>query len=244
MPKHTRTLGNTLACDDDAVSTEPPGNTPAPLVLRGQTFDAARPAVMAIVNRTTDSFYVGNRHADLDSALAALDSAVALGADIVDIGGVRAGQEGEAVTPEMEIDRVMPFLERARAAYPDLILSLDTWRSEVARAAAHAGVDLVNDTWAGYDPPLDPAQREARAVDAQPEGADAAVGRGSGRRRRYAARAGSRRPHLGLRQDDDSLAEGAAAYRGGDGPGLPGVAGVVPQGLRRRDPRPAGRRTP
>ena len=70
MPKHTRTLGNTPACDDDAVSTEPPGNTPAPLVLRGQTFDAARPAVMAIVNRTTDSFYVGNRHADLDSALA------------------------------------------------------------------------------------------------------------------------------------------------------------------------------
>jgi dihydropteroate synthase len=109
---------------------------------------------MAIVNRTTDSFYEGNRHGDLNSALAALDSAVALGADIVDIGGVRAGQEGEEVTVEMEIDRVVPFLERARAAYPGLILSLDTWRSEVARAASHAGVDLVNDTWAGYDPRL------------------------------------------------------------------------------------------
>ena len=49
---------------------------------------------------------------------------------------------------------MLPFLERARAAYPDLALSLDTWRSEVARAAAPAGVDLVNDTWAGHDPEL------------------------------------------------------------------------------------------
>lgn len=154
MRKSTRPAGNTRACDDVAVITEPPGNTPAPLVLRGRTFDASRPAVMAIVNRTTDSFYEGNRHADLDSALAALDSAVAFGADIVDVGGVRAGQEGEEVTVEMEIDRVVPFLERARAAYPEVILSLDTWRAEVARAAAHAGVDLVNDTWAGYDPDL------------------------------------------------------------------------------------------
>ncbi|HRW19340.1 MAG TPA: dihydropteroate synthase [Dermatophilaceae bacterium] len=127
---------------------------PAPLVLRGQVFDAARPAVMAIVNRTRDSFYAGNRHADLDSAMRALDEAVARGADIVDVGGVRAGSEGEVVTSEMEIERVVPFLERARAAYPEVLLSLDTWRSEVARAAAPAGVDLVNDTWAGHDPEL------------------------------------------------------------------------------------------
>ena len=129
-------------------------NFPSPLVLRGQRFDAARPAVMAIINRTSDSFYDGNRHANLDSALAALDRAVALGADIVDIGGVRAGQEGEEVTAQMEIERVVPFLERARTAYPDLLLSLDTWRSEVVAAAAHTRVDLVNDTWAGYDPEL------------------------------------------------------------------------------------------
>jgi dihydropteroate synthase len=84
----------------------------------------------------------------------ALDQAVDEGADIVDVGGVRAGQEGEPVSAAQEIDRVLPFLERARAAYPDLALSLDTWRSEVARAAAPMGVDLVNDTWAGHDPDL------------------------------------------------------------------------------------------
>jgi dihydropteroate synthase len=128
---------------------------PAALRLRGHTFDASRPAVMAIVNRTTDSFWAGNRHADVASARRALDEAVARGADIVDVGGVRAGQEGEVVTPEQEIDRVVPFLARAREDHPELLLSLDTWRAEVARvAAAEAGLDLVNDTWAGHDPEL------------------------------------------------------------------------------------------
>ncbi|MGV1008065.1 MAG: dihydropteroate synthase [Dermatophilaceae bacterium] len=128
---------------------------PAPLVLRGLTFDAGRPAVMAIVNRTDDSFYAQSRYRDLDAALAALDAAVAAGADIIDVGGVRAGQQGQAVSADEEAARVVPFLERARTAYPDLVLSLDTWRSEVARAAAaHVDLDLVNDPWAGHDPAL------------------------------------------------------------------------------------------
>jgi dihydropteroate synthase len=127
--------------------------TPA-LVLRGRSFDASRPAVMAIINRTSDSFFSGNRHADLESAKRALDAAVEAGADIVDVGGVRAGQDGEVVTAEQEIERVVPFLEHARAAHPDVVLSLDTWRSEVAAEAGRHGLDLVNDTWAGNDPEL------------------------------------------------------------------------------------------
>ncbi len=125
-----------------------------PLRLRGQVFDASRPAVMAIINRTSDSFYGGNRHADLDSAKRALDAAVRCGADIVDVGGVRAGQQGAPVSADEEVARVLPFLEHARGAYPDLVLSLDTWRSEVAAAAQPCGLDLVNDTWAGHDPEL------------------------------------------------------------------------------------------
>jgi dihydropteroate synthase len=108
---------------------------------------------MAIVNRTSDSFWSGNRHADLRSAMRTLVTAVEMGADIVDVGGVRAGQEGEEVTAAMEIERVVPFLEEARTAYPDLVLSLDTWRAEVAEAAG-AYIDLVNDTWQGADPDL------------------------------------------------------------------------------------------
>jgi dihydropteroate synthase len=125
-----------------------------PLRLRGRTFDAANPAVMGIINRTNDSFFAGNRHADLESAKRALEDAVAAGADIIDVGGVRAGQQGETVGVEEEIDRVIPFVAHARAAYPDLVLSLDTWRSEVAAEAGHHGLDLVNDTWAGHDPEL------------------------------------------------------------------------------------------
>jgi dihydropteroate synthase len=127
--------------------------TPA-LRLRDRIFDASRPAVMGIINRTPDSFFAGNRHADLDSARRALDAAVEAGADIVDIGGVRAGQEGTVVSAQEELDRVMPFLQHARATYPDLVLSLDTWRSEVAAEAGAHGLDLVNDTWAGHDPEL------------------------------------------------------------------------------------------
>jgi dihydropteroate synthase len=125
-----------------------------PLVLRGQIFDAARPAVMGIINRTRDSFFGGSRHPDLDSAKRALDDAVQAGADIVDVGGVRAGQEGEPVGAQEELERVLPFVAHAREAYPDLILSLDTWRSEVAAEAGRHGLDLVNDTWAGHDADL------------------------------------------------------------------------------------------
>jgi dihydropteroate synthase len=126
----------------------------AALSLRGRTFDAAHPAVMAIINRTRDSFYAPARHAVLDAALDAMDDAVAGGADIVDIGAVRAGQEGEHVSAEMEVERLTPFLTEARRRHPDVILSVDTWRSEVVRAVVPLDVDLVNDTWAGHDPDL------------------------------------------------------------------------------------------
>lgn len=128
--------------------------TASALELRGHRFTAASPAVMAIINRTKDSFWSGNRHTALNDAMAALHQAVAQGADIVDVGGVRAGQEGERVDAEEEMARVLPFLEQARAAYPDLVLSLDTWRAPVAARATQVGLDLINDTWAGHDPDL------------------------------------------------------------------------------------------
>jgi dihydropteroate synthase len=125
-----------------------------PLVLNGRRFDSARPAVMGIINRTPDSFYASARFEELDGALARLDDLVAAGADLIDIGGVRAGQHGDWVGVDEEITRVLPFLEAARERYPDLLLSLDTWRADVARACAHVRIDLVNDTWQGADPGL------------------------------------------------------------------------------------------
>ena len=128
--------------------------TPTPLTLRGRSFTAANPAVMGIVNRTPDSFYASARYDDLARALAAVDQLVTDCADIVDVGGVRAGQQGEWVDAAAEVERVLPVLEGIRASHPDLLLSLDTWRAEVAQACAHVRIDLVNDTWQGADPHL------------------------------------------------------------------------------------------
>nr|WP_243738184.1 dihydropteroate synthase [Cellulomonas shaoxiangyii] len=124
----------------------------APLRLRGRTFGPEHPVVMAVVNRTPDSFYAAARH-DADGIDAAVDRAVAEGADVLDVGGVRAGR-GPRIDAAEEIARVVPVVERVRARHPGLLVSVDTWRARVARAAADAGADLVNDTWAGHDPGL------------------------------------------------------------------------------------------
>lgn len=134
------------------LSQDPTLRQPAALILRGRRFDASHPAVMAVINRTPDSFYSQARHT-FDDALRRLDEVAGHGADIVDIGGVRAGQDGPEVCEEAEIERVRPFLERARAEHPEILLSLDTWRSGVALACAGL-IDVVNDTWAGADPEL------------------------------------------------------------------------------------------
>lgn len=129
----------------------------APLVLRGRELGrdgrAVRPVVMAVLNRTTDSFYAPARVPDDAAALAAAERAFADGAEILDVGGVRAGN-GPPVDEAEEIRRVVPFVAAVRRAVPDLLVSVDTWRAGVARAAIDAGADLINDTWAGHEPAL------------------------------------------------------------------------------------------
>lgn len=129
----------------------------APLVLRGREVGrdgrAVRPVVMAVLNRTTDSFYAPARVPDDAAALAAAERAYEDGAEILDVGGVRAGN-GSPVDEAEEIRRVVPFVAAVRRAVPDLLVSVDTWRAGVARAAIDVGADLINDTWAGHDPAL------------------------------------------------------------------------------------------
>ncbi|HTM83641.1 MAG TPA: dihydropteroate synthase [Mycobacterium sp.] len=114
---------------------------------------ADRALIMAIVNRTPDSFYDRGATFDDDAAKTAAHRAVADGADVIDVGGVKAGP-GETVDADAETARVVPFIEWLRSAYPDQLISVDTWRSEVAKRACAAGADLINDTWAGADPQL------------------------------------------------------------------------------------------
>lgn len=123
----------------------------APFRLGRRVFAATDTAVMAIVNRTPDSFYdQGATYAE-DAALERVAVVVAEGADIVDIGGVKAGY-GPAVDAAEEIRRTADFVERVRADHPDVVISVDTWRAEVARELCKRGADLLNDTWAGADP--------------------------------------------------------------------------------------------
>jgi dihydropteroate synthase len=108
---------------------------------------------MAIINRTPDSFYDKGATFSDEAARAAVHQAVADGADVIDVGGVKAGP-GENVDAQTEIARLVPFIEWLRGAYPDQLISADTWRAEVARVACAAGADLINDTWGGIDPAL------------------------------------------------------------------------------------------
>lgn len=123
------------------------------LRLGGRTFGPGEYAVMAIVNRTPDSFYDRGATYAPDAALRAVEKAVADGADIVDIGGVKAGP-GDVVDVAEEIRRTVSTIAAVRARFPDVVISIDTWRAEVAREAVPAGADLLNDTWAGADPGL------------------------------------------------------------------------------------------
>lgn len=135
------------------VSAPSASNRPSPSTLCGRPVAADRALVMAIVNRTPDSFYDRGATFSDEAAMAAVHRAVDEGADLVDIGGVKAGP-GDDVDAAEEIRRVVPFVEAIRSRFPDLIISVDTWRGEVARLACAAGADLVNDTWAGADPDL------------------------------------------------------------------------------------------
>ncbi|MDO4927631.1 MAG: dihydropteroate synthase [Corynebacterium sp.] len=109
--------------------------------------------VMAIVNRTPDSFYDQGATNEYDAAVARAGEVLKLGAGIVDIGGVKAGP-GDNVDAAAEIERVEPVIAAVREAYPEVWISVDTWRASVAEVAISAGANIVNDTWAGADPEL------------------------------------------------------------------------------------------
>jgi dihydropteroate synthase len=118
--------------------------------IGARTFDFSREvAVMAIVNRTPDSFFDRGSTFESDRAIAVALAAVRDGADIVDVGGVPFGR-GPAVSVDEELDRVVPLIEALHAA-SDVVISVDTYRAEVARLCIEAGASIVNDASGLYD---------------------------------------------------------------------------------------------
>jgi dihydropteroate synthase len=123
------------------------------LKLGRHDFGDDRLLIMAIVNRTPDSFYDKGATFAFDVALDRVRSVIADGAEIVDIGGVKAAP-GEEVGPAEEIARTVDFVAAVRAEFPGVVISVDTWRAEVGDAACRAGADVMNDAWGGWDPEL------------------------------------------------------------------------------------------
>lgn len=108
--------------------------------------DLSRPRVMGIVNVTPDSFSDGGRHDTTHAALVHCEQLLALGADILDIGGESTRPGATPVSLEDELDRVIPVLREAlKLGVP---LSMDTYKPEVMRAALDLGADIINDIWA------------------------------------------------------------------------------------------------
>ena len=121
------------------------------LVLGKWTFDVTtRSLVMGILNRTTDSFFDKGAFFEMDQLLARADRHVAEGADILDVGGVKAGP-GPEVSLEEEMERVLPAVDALVERF-DVPVSVDTWRAEVAAAAYASGAVLGNDISGFADP--------------------------------------------------------------------------------------------
>lgn len=115
--------------------------------IGGKTFDTEHQTyIMGILNVTPDSFSDGGRYNSLDAALIHAEEMVRDGADILDVGGESTRPGHVQITEEEEIARVVPVIEKLKAEF-DVPVSIDTYKSKVAKAALDAGADLVNDIW-------------------------------------------------------------------------------------------------
>lgn len=133
------------------------------LVLGSRSYElATRTLVMGILNRTPDSFFDGGAHFALDDLCRRAEQLVDEGADILDVGGVKAGP-GPAVGLQEELDRVVPAVEALHRRF-DLPISVDTWRAEVATAAYRAGAVMGNDISGFVDPDYLRVSAEAGAT--------------------------------------------------------------------------------
>jgi len=122
--------------------------------INGRIMDLSKPRVMGIINPTPDSFFKGSRLTDPSHAVVIAREMHLQGADLVDVGAVSSRPGAEEVSEQEEMDRLFPVLEALKNELPDCPISVDTWRSGVARAVHQQfGVNMINDISAGQ---LDP----------------------------------------------------------------------------------------
>ncbi|MCB2195839.1 MAG: dihydropteroate synthase [Bacteroidetes bacterium] len=116
----------------------------------GELIDLSEPKIMAILNITPDSFYDGGKHVSLKDIKSHINNLIQEGADIIDVGAYSSRPGAKDVSAEEELERLSPVLEMLRKDFSKLIISVDTFRSEVAqRVVEDFNVDIINDISAG-----------------------------------------------------------------------------------------------
>lgn len=116
---------------------------------KGKILSTETPLVMGIINVTPDSFYQGHLDEGQEAIAAIAEKMVNDGADILDIGGQSTRPGSERISAKVEMARVIPFIEKIHGRFPDMVISIDTYHSEVAAAAVNAGASIVNDISGG-----------------------------------------------------------------------------------------------
>lgn len=119
------------------------------LNAQGRFIDLSAPKVMGILNVTSDSFYEGSRLPTVADVLQRAETMVLEGADFLDVGGYSSRPGATDISESEELKRVIPVIEALRKKLPDVMISIDTFRSEVAQAALYAGADMINDITGG-----------------------------------------------------------------------------------------------
>jgi len=116
---------------------------------KGNLIDLTRPAVMAILNLTPDSFYSDSRIQTTDSAVQRTEQFLKAGAKFIDIGAYSSRPGAIHISEEEELQRLIPIIEVLAKEFPTALLSVDTFRAKVAEEAVYAGAHLINDISAG-----------------------------------------------------------------------------------------------
>lgn len=117
--------------------------------VRGKIISFAQPLVMGIINVTPDSFFDGGSKNSIDEIVEFTKQMLFDGADIVDVGGYSSRPGASEVTAEEELNRVIPVIKSLVGEFPNIIISIDTFRSKVAFEAINAGASIINDISAG-----------------------------------------------------------------------------------------------
>ncbi|MHA6281376.1 dihydropteroate synthase [Salinimicrobium sp. CAU 1759] len=116
---------------------------------KGQLIDLSVPKVMGVLNLTPDSFYDGGRRKRREDHMHQAEKMLAEGADFIDVGSYSSRPGADDISEEEELKRILPVVEELAERFPDVILSIDTFRSKVARQCVEAGAAMVNDISAG-----------------------------------------------------------------------------------------------